>query len=211
MKLQNYYRQRYRLFTKYDEGILMDDEAWYSVTPEDIAQNIAQRITSKLSFLQRQLRIVDLFSCVGGDSIQQACAGHSVVSVDIDPVKLEMLQHNAEIYGVSQQIVPVNENVFEFVKTMKTGDFDVVIMSPPWGGPKNDRGKKTLDSLFPGLQELFVGCVRKMKNVVLYVPKDMDVQTISESVDFPFEVVQYVFGNHKVMNAIVTGVLIYSN
>ena len=208
MKLQNYYRQRYRLFSRYDDGILMDNEAWYSVTPEDIARHISQRITSRLSFLNRRINLVDLFCCVGGDSIQQAVEGHFVTSVDIDPLKLEMLENNAQIYNVSQNIKTINADVFEFVKTIKSGEFDVVIMSPPWGGPKNDRGKTTLDSLYPGLQELFVECVEKVRNVVLYVPKDMDVQCVSESLNFPIEVVQFTFGQHQVMNAILTGVLL---
>eukprot|EP01083_Nonionella_stella_P001617 4633_1 len=41
--MEMYRVQRYRLFSKYDEGIQMDKESWYSVTPEKIAINIAQK------------------------------------------------------------------------------------------------------------------------------------------------------------------------
>jgi trimethylguanosine synthase len=41
--LQRYYRQRYSLFTRFDSGILLDHESWYSVTPEAIAQHHARK------------------------------------------------------------------------------------------------------------------------------------------------------------------------
>ncbi|CAG2169712.1 unnamed protein product [Oppiella nova] len=40
-----YWHQRYDLFSRFDEGIRMDSESWYSVTPERIAQHIAQRFS----------------------------------------------------------------------------------------------------------------------------------------------------------------------
>ena len=33
---------RYRLFSKFDHGVQLDDESWYSVTPEAIAMHIAR-------------------------------------------------------------------------------------------------------------------------------------------------------------------------
>lgn len=42
-----YWHQRYRLFSRYDEGVWMDREAWYSVTPEGIARHLARFIQSK--------------------------------------------------------------------------------------------------------------------------------------------------------------------
>ena len=33
-----YYQQRYNIFSKYDAGIWMTDEAWFGVTPEPIAR-----------------------------------------------------------------------------------------------------------------------------------------------------------------------------
>lgn len=41
--LHKYYAKRYSLFSKYDQGILLDDEGWFSVTPEAIAAHIAKR------------------------------------------------------------------------------------------------------------------------------------------------------------------------
>jgi hypothetical protein len=44
-----YWHQRYRLFSRYDEGIWMDKEAWYSVTPEGIARHLAKFIAHKIT------------------------------------------------------------------------------------------------------------------------------------------------------------------
>jgi len=38
-----YWKQRYKLFSRFDKGIQMDREGWFSVTPERIAHHIANR------------------------------------------------------------------------------------------------------------------------------------------------------------------------
>ena len=35
-----YWQQRYDIFSRYDDGILMTDDAWFSVTPEPVAQYV---------------------------------------------------------------------------------------------------------------------------------------------------------------------------
>ena len=40
---QKYWAQRRRLFKKFDEGIQLDPEGWYSVTPEAVADHVASR------------------------------------------------------------------------------------------------------------------------------------------------------------------------
>lgn len=57
------YGQRYRMFSLYSEypGCLLDEEGWYSVTPERIADQIAERC--------RCDTILDPFCGVGGNAI----------------------------------------------------------------------------------------------------------------------------------------------
>ena len=76
-ELRKYWFQRYRLFTKFDQGIWMDRESWFSVTPEKIAQHIAERCRCEL--------IVDGFCGVGGNAIQFALTCERVIAIDIDP------------------------------------------------------------------------------------------------------------------------------
>jgi hypothetical protein len=37
-QLWKYWPQRYSLFSRFDDGVLMDEQGWYSVTPETIAR-----------------------------------------------------------------------------------------------------------------------------------------------------------------------------
>lgn len=53
--------QRERYFSLYAQGTLLDEEGWYSVTPELIANQIAERC--------RCTTIVDAFCGVGGNAI----------------------------------------------------------------------------------------------------------------------------------------------
>ena len=60
--LKKYYKNRHLLFSKYDEGVKMDEEAWFSTTPEVIAEYVAKRIASGI--------VLDGFCGVGGNTIQ---------------------------------------------------------------------------------------------------------------------------------------------
>lgn len=53
-----YYDQRYRLFSRYDQGILLDEESWYSVTPEIIAYDIAQKCQYSFQSHNSTIKIV---------------------------------------------------------------------------------------------------------------------------------------------------------
>lgn len=38
-----YWHQRYNIFSKYDEGIWLTDDAWFGVTPEPIAKSVQSK------------------------------------------------------------------------------------------------------------------------------------------------------------------------
>lgn len=40
-QLMRYWVQRYSLWSKFDQGVLMDKEGWYSATPEALAKHHA--------------------------------------------------------------------------------------------------------------------------------------------------------------------------
>lgn len=62
--VEKYWLQRYNLFSKYDEGIKMDEEGWFSVTPEEVAIRHAWRCRGRV--------VIDCFCGVGGNAIQFA-------------------------------------------------------------------------------------------------------------------------------------------
>jgi len=158
------FSQRERYFSLYSTppGCLLDEEGWYSVTPERLADQIAERC--------RCDTIVDAFCGVGGNAIafaktcqrgesslsrafQMPIDGHSwnlVIALDTSPTRLALARHNAQIYGVADRIEFILTDYLTFIKSYlsipSTSDqnsaisnnarkIDVVFLSPPWGGP----------------------------------------------------------------------------
>jgi trimethylguanosine synthase len=128
-----YWHQRYRLFSRFDEGIKLDSESWYSVTPERIAEHIAQRFSKHSS----NYIIIDAFCDSGGNTIQFALIPGvvRVIEIDIDSSKVEMAKHNAQIYGVCDRIQFIIGDYIELAKSCRLRA-DAVFLSPPWGGPQ---------------------------------------------------------------------------
>ncbi|XP_051944783.1 trimethylguanosine synthase isoform X2 [Hippocampus zosterae] len=173
--LAKYWAQRYRLFSRFDEGIKLDREGWFSVTPEKIAEHIALRVEA--GFSNTQL-IIDAFCGVGGNAIQFALTGKRVIAVDIDPIRLDLARHNATVYGVANQI--------EFLQ----GDFlqlaprlcgDVVFLSPPWGGPDYLTAEvfdiKTM--MDPDGFQIFHLAKQISDNIVYFLPRNADMNQIA--------------------------------
>ncbi|GAA5977200.1 hypothetical protein JCM11641_003874 [Rhodosporidiobolus odoratus] len=135
-ELEKYWAQRYRLFSLYDKGCEMDREGWFSVTPENIAAQIAERC--------RCGTIIDAFCGVGGNAIQFAFTCEKVIALDISPVRLACARRNAEIYGVADRITFILADWVQWTKDYVQRDqrgevkdderIEVVFLSPPWGG-----------------------------------------------------------------------------
>ena len=66
----------------------MDEEGWYSVTPEQIAIRHALRCV--VATAKPNPVVIDCFAGVGGNAIQFARMCCSVVAIDIDPERLEL-------------------------------------------------------------------------------------------------------------------------
>jgi trimethylguanosine synthase len=115
--VEKYWFQRYHLFSRYDEGIRMDEEGWYSVTPEQIAIRHARRCVAAAS--NSNPLVIDCFAGVGGNAIQFARMCCSVVAIDIDPHKLELAIHNAKIYGVQHCIDFIIGDFFQLAPLLK--------------------------------------------------------------------------------------------
>jgi trimethylguanosine synthase len=100
--IRKYWKQRTDLFSYFDGSSptgmlpLLDEQSWFSVTPEAIAARISQRCQSKV--------ILDAFCGAGGNAIQFAFTSDHVIAIDIDPIKLLLAKHNAEVYNVHEKI-----------------------------------------------------------------------------------------------------------
>ena len=173
-----YWHQRYRLFSRFDEGIKLDNESWYSVTPERIAQHIAHRFTSNGINV-----IIDAFCGAGGNTIQFACISPTikVIAIDIDERKIGFAKHNAKIYGVDNRIEFIVGDYMLLAKTCAL-KADAVFLSPPWGGPKYlKQSVYTLDMMTPNGKDVFeVTNANITKNIGILLPRNVDVTQLEQ-------------------------------
>ncbi|XP_063155393.1 trimethylguanosine synthase [Candoia aspera] len=173
-ELTKYWAQRYRLFSRFDEGIQLDREGWFSVTPEKIAEHIADRV--RLSFDSDI--IVDAFCGVGGNAIQFALAAKRVIAVDIDPVKIHLAHNNAMVYGVADQIEFICGDFMKLASSLKA---DVVFLSPPWGGPEYATAEifdiQTMIS--PDGFEIFNLSQKITNNIIYFLPRNADIDQVA--------------------------------
>lgn len=194
--LEKFWHQRRRLFSRYDYGVKLDAEGWFSVTPEAVAAHTARRLLAGApGGGGGPVCFIDAFAGVGGNAIQQCLADpHGVVvAVDIDPIKVSMARHNARLYGCDRRIEFV---VGDFVSLAPRLRGHICFLSPPWGGISDDgerpfrlsdlelRGDRSTSADAAagadagesqgGGASLFALCCRVAPSVGCYLPHDTD-------------------------------------
>jgi len=118
-----------RLFSRWNQGVQVDDEGLYSLTPEALAMRATRGCSG---------RVLDATCGLGGLAIALARRGCSVVACDLSERRIAMARHNASLYGADIDFR------LQDARTVK-GDFDHVVIDPPWGG--RDYGALTLKDL----------------------------------------------------------------
>ncbi|XP_058827251.1 trimethylguanosine synthase-like [Topomyia yanbarensis] len=170
--LRKYWYKRFSLFTRFDAGVRLDREGWYSVTPEEVIAHSAERCRCNV--------IVDAFCGCGGNSIQFAFTCNQMIAIDIDPNKIKMAEHNAKTYGVADKIKFING---DFLKLASNLHADVLFMSPPWGGPNYSK-HKIFDiecSLIPvSATELMSKARQVSRNIAIYLPRNSNTQQLTK-------------------------------
>ncbi|ESO98940.1 hypothetical protein LOTGIDRAFT_113851 [Lottia gigantea] len=169
-ELCKYWYQRYRLFSRFDEGIQLDRESWFSVTPEKISEHIAERCQCDV--------IVDGFCGAGGNTIQFALYCERVIAIDIDPVKIELARNNAKVYGVEDRIEFI---VGDFYKVMPSLQADVVFLSPPWGGPEylNNKNYDLNNMACLNAFDIFKISQKITQNIAFFVPRNTNIDQLT--------------------------------
>ncbi|KAH8295177.1 hypothetical protein KR018_008318 [Drosophila ironensis] len=171
-KMIKYWMKRFSLFSRFDQGIRLDCESWFSVTPEKIAKQTARRLACDL--------IVDAFCGCGGNAIQFANTCGRVIAIDIDAEKLAMAKHNAGIYGVAHKIEFIHSDFLQFATSTKLRP-DMVFLSPPWGGPGYNK-QSTFDierNLLPvGASQLMEVARRLSSRVGFFLPRNSNMTQV---------------------------------
>ena len=173
----NYWYQRYRYFSRYDQGVKIDSVGWYSVTPELIAQHHAVKCN-------KYDTVIDACAGVGGNTIQFALHCKHVIAIDIDPIRLSLCKHNSMIYNVHEKITFI---LGDYMKLANTLHGDVVFLSPPWGGPQyTDKHifDIELDISMNGIR-LYQLSKSITNNIIYCLPKNCDTEQIKSLASLP--------------------------
>ncbi|WYZ34609.1 hypothetical protein EsH8_I_000885 [Colletotrichum jinshuiense] len=219
--LQKYFSQRYSLFSWYDEGVRLTDSAWFGVTPEPLANTIANDMYNTDA---SKKVLIDIFGGAGGNTIAFALSARwdRVISIERDAATLACAQHNAELYEVGEYITWIHGDCFEYLDKLRNRPEElseelrvdlsetVVFASPPWGGPGYTTAEVfDLSKMEPySLLQLYEAC--KPMDHALYLPRNSDIRQIAKLAPEgeKLEVVQYCMeGASKAMVAYIPGAL----
>ncbi|KAJ5387622.1 hypothetical protein N7509_010163 [Penicillium cosmopolitanum] len=201
--IQNYWSQRYRIFSKYDEGVWLTDDAWFGVTPEPVANQIAAHIAERAPAGRSIL--IDAFAGAGGNTIAFAKTGKwkRVYAIEKNPAVLQCARHNAKIYGVDKQITFFEGDCFQVLKNQlkDLAPYSVIFASPPWGGPgyRSDEvfNLKTMEPY--SLETLYKEYSAFSEHMALYLPRTSDVKQLAKFArgDSKAAVIHYCMEGHS--------------
>ncbi|MGM0593757.1 MAG: class I SAM-dependent rRNA methyltransferase [Pseudomonadota bacterium] len=99
--------------------------------------------------LSSGLRVLDVFSYIGGWGIQAAVAGATeVVCVDASSRALDQVEQNAALNGVAGRVASIEGDAFEALKALRAERerFDLVIVDPPAFIKRKKDAKKGIEA-----------------------------------------------------------------
>lgn len=222
--MKKYWVQRNTLFDRYDDGIILTKELWFSVTPESVSRFIANFLLKSLEQGKEKVVLLDAFCGGGGNVIQFLKLSETAVvyGVDINKIHLDCTLNNCHVYQCADldqrlKLLPLDwevrqgaqetateattsesgaaddvqhdaetyadrEDSVASLKVLNGIDFDCVFASPPWGGPEYIRAEVfDLNNLQPfGLEELLLHMRAYSNNIVLFLPKNSDLEQLQE-------------------------------
>ncbi|WP_245612754.1 class I SAM-dependent rRNA methyltransferase [Kosmotoga pacifica] len=124
-----------------------------------------QRYNAKLlSNYAHGRRVLDVFSYTGNFAIHMLKAGaNSATLVDQSKRALEVAREVARINGIADRVEVFEGNAFDFLRAVKPGDYDMIIVDPP-ALVKNSRAtEKALNAY----KELNLRAIKNLKEGVL--------------------------------------------
>ena len=164
-----FWLQRYYYFSKFDKGIQMDNESWYSVTPEQIAKYTAKLIEGKT--------IIDGFCGCGGNVIQFSKYCSKVYAIDISKSKLDMCKNNCEVYNCKNNIEFIQSDFLKMKNKIKA---DYIFLSPPWGGTEYKKSEiySIKKFMYPDITEIVRVSLNVADNILFFLPRNLDLDEL---------------------------------
>eukprot|EP00916_Digyalum_oweni_P007870 GHVL01013230.1.p1 GENE.GHVL01013230.1~~GHVL01013230.1.p1 ORF type:complete len:537 (-),score=194.99 GHVL01013230.1:1363-2973(-) len=201
-------RKRFRLFSKFDKGIIIDDSAWYECTPEKIATHISH-IFSNINLL------IEGCCGIGGNTCQFALNNSikNIISIDILYNKIKIAKNNCSVYNINDNRVDfIVADFFDFVDYYPSAPpgvnhtgwknkdpVDAVFLSPPWGGPsyKISETFSLKQVLVPDICNMILAAARlKPYKIVCFLPKNChlgELLHIGYEIGYPIINIQKLF------------------
>ena len=173
-----FWHQRYYYYSKYDEGIQMDCECWWSVTPEIIAEYIA-KLAGPDSV------VIDGFCGSGGNVIQFSKFCKKIYAIDIDKPRLDICRNNCKVYNCKDNIEFI---LSDFLLMENSPTFinkaDYIFLSPPWGGVKykNTDVYSIKNLMTPSIYDIVRVSLNVSKKIMFYLPRTLLLEELFEIV-----------------------------
>lgn len=186
-EIGRFWKQRFDIFLRFNEGIKLNKELWYLVTPEKLAEFIAKFIQC---CLPEASVILDVCSGGAGNTIQFAKTFDRCIGVELLPANLECAETNVKVYGVEDKcefiLMEWKEDSY---KQFENQNIDCVFALPPWGGVDyNKQEVFDLENLKPfGLTKLLKSFIKVLDHICLFLPKNLDLTQISQATRDVFE------------------------
>ena len=190
-QVERFKRRRTSLFSKWsmieNEGIEIDNEMFYSITPEEIAEKIAIYCRNKVDYTI----LIDGFCGVAGNLIQFAIQNQNafIIGIDLCAERIDSARRIAKIYGVECQCDFICGDFLKVAPSLHVKP-DIVFLSPPWNGPNYKKKDRFLLSDLPIDGNAIFDVSRQLtENVAFYLPRnqctdDLDALNAEYSMDF---------------------------
>jgi 16S rRNA G966 N2-methylase RsmD len=166
----------------------IDDESIHYISTKDVALKITDIIyyhLIKLNIDPKEAVITDTTAGVGGDTISFANKFYFVNAIEIDPLRVEYLMNNLNIYELTNvQIIKG-----DCLAHLPFLQHNVVFFDPPWGGKNYKYHKKLKLAISDYLIEEIINdllhdpvieCSPDI--VVLKIPKNFDLYCFFQAV-----------------------------
>ena len=203
---------KFLLPTKEIQNVCMDEEASYSVTEAQLAEQVSEIIYQSYNNINT---ITDATACVGGNTISFMFHFNQVNSIEFDETKAKYLYHNVKLVSDFYKHKKM-KLVSDFYKHKKIGKVlvyhgdssneilnkqDAVFFDPPWGGPeykKND--DNTLHLFLSGrdIEEICAKYAQELtKLIALKVPYNFAFTSFERAMPNNFTITYHDLGEDK--------------
>ena len=172
------------------ERIQLDNVAAFSVTEMRVADKISQLLLSMAScggvdVANDGIKIIDAFSCIGGNVLSFCKFFDHVVAIELDPERFKMLRHNVEVVWAEWTSGTMRQmHCADCIDVLSRDNVcaSIVFLDPPWGGMTYSKEESIEDFYISGkrsLREFVQGLGARFPIVALRLPVNYDVTSLA--------------------------------